>query len=159
MCWSIPEILHSYRAAWPSRQQDTGCILLRFPWCLLKCFIAPLASGFSWSERSTEIYRDYYLRFGSFFLDLLEVVKPFSSPKGPLEGDLAVSSSHQMFNPHWMRISIQPSTWINDFTRVDLTLIVYILLSGVFYVKSREKQEMQEITSLITIKLHWCKCI
>ncbi len=49
-----------------------------------------------------------------------------------------------MFNPHWMRISIQPSTWINDFRRVDLTLIAYIL-SRVFYGKSREEQEMQEI--------------
>ncbi len=49
-----------------------------------------------------------------------------------------------MFNPHWMRISIQPSTWINDFRRVDLTLIAYIL-SRVFYGKSQEEQEMQEI--------------
>ncbi len=49
-----------------------------------------------------------------------------------------------MFNPHWMRISIQPSTWINDFMRVDLTLIAYIL-SRVFHGKSREEQEMQEI--------------
>ncbi len=51
-----------------------------------------------------------------------------------------------MFNPHWMRINIQPSTWINDFMRVDLTLIVYIL-SRVFYGKSREEQEMQEIVN------------
>lgn len=93
------------------------------------------------------IYRDSYLRFVSFFSWLTQGRETFLKSKGPLEGDLAVSSSHQMFNPHWMRISIQPSTWINDFARVDLTLIVYILLSGVFYVKYQEEQEMQEIVT------------